>query len=76
MCCEVPGSLSLCPDGRGDHLPHKECKEKIKKCANYEDKIRSFIIKNIDSSHSAFYAECPCYKKELDKQKNRVNGML
>jgi len=43
---------------------------------NCEDKIRSFKIKSIDSGHSAFDAECPCYIRELDKQKNRVNGML
>jgi len=43
---------------------------------NCEDKIKRFRIKNINSGHSAFDAEGPHYIRELDKQKNRVNGML
>jgi len=41
-----------------------------------EDKIESFRINNIDSGHSAFDVACPYYKRELEKQKNRVNGTL
>jgi len=64
-----------CGQCAGKHTS-RECKEATKKCVNCEDKIKSFRIKNIDSGHSAFDAECPRYIKELDKQKNRVNGML
>jgi len=64
-----------CGQFAGKHTS-RECKEPTKKCMNCEEKIKSFRIKNIDSGHSVFDAECPCYKRELDKQKNRVNSML
>jgi len=67
---EVP-----CGQCAGKHTS-RECKEPTKKCVNCEEKIKSFRIKNIDSGHLAFDAECPGYIRELDKQKNKVNGML
>jgi len=59
-----------CGQCAGKHAS-RECKKKVKKYVNCEDKIKSFKIKNIDSGHLDFDAECPYYIRELGKQKNR-----
>lgn len=50
----------------------KECKSEIKKCVNCEEKIRSYKIKNLKSDHSAYDSNCPCLKKETEKQRERI----
>jgi len=37
----------------------KECKSETKKCTNYEEKIKSFKIKNINSNHLSFDINYP-----------------
>lgn len=50
----------------------KECKSETKKCVNCEEKIKVFKIKNLKSDHSAYDSNCPCFKKEIEKQKDRI----
>lgn len=54
----------------------KECKNETKKCVNCEEKIKSFKIKDINSNHSAFDTNCPYYKKEYEKQRNKIYSSL
>jgi len=42
---------------------------------NCEEKIKSFKIKNIDSNHSAFDSY-PYYRREMEKQRNKINSSL
>lgn len=50
----------------------KECKSEIKKCVNCEEKIKSYRIKNLKSDHSAYDSNCPCLKKEIEKQREKI----
>lgn len=50
----------------------KECKSEIKKCVNCEEKIKSYKIKNLKSDHSAYDSNCPCLKKEVEKQREKI----
>lgn len=50
----------------------KECNSETKKCVNCEEKIRVFKIKNLKSDHSAYDSNCPCFKKEIEKQRDRI----
>lgn len=54
----------------------KECRSIIKKCVNCEEKIRIFKIKNLNSDHSAFNTDCPCYKREMENHKSRIYSNL
>lgn len=53
-----------------------ECKSETRKCVNCEEKIKSFKFKNINSNHSAFNTSYPYYKRELEKQKSKINSSL
>jgi len=46
----------------------------VRKCVNCEEKIINFKMKNIDANHSAFHATCPYYKKEVEKQRYKLNS--
>lgn len=50
----------------------RECRSEIKKCINCEEKIKSYKIKNLKSDHSAYDGNCPCLKKEIEKQRERI----
>lgn len=50
----------------------KDCRSESRKCINCEDKIRVFKIKNLKSDHSAYDNKCPCFKRELEKQRERI----
>lgn len=50
----------------------RECKSEIKKCVNCEEKSKSYRIKNLESDHSAYNINCPCFKKEVEKQRERI----
>jgi len=54
----------------------KDCKCETRKCIKCEEKIKHFGIKNLNSSHSAFDTMCPYYKRELEKQKTRMDSNL
>lgn len=64
-----------CGNCAGKHVT-KECKIETKKCVNCEEKIKNFKIKDINSNHSAFDKNCPYYKKEYEKQRNKINSSL
>lgn len=64
-----------CGNCAGQHKT-KECKNQIKKCVNCEDKIKNFKIKNLNSEHSAYDSNCPCFKREIEKQKNKIQSSL
>lgn len=65
----------ICGICAGRHAT-KGCKGEINKCVNCEEKVRVFKIKNLNLSHSAFDTDCPCYKRELEKQKSRIHSSL
>lgn len=50
----------------------KECKGEAKKCINCEEKSKVFKIKNLKSDHSAYDSNCPCFRKEIEKQRDRI----
>lgn len=50
----------------------KECKNPVKKCVNCEEKINVLKIKNITSNHSAYDSNCACYKRDIEKQRNKI----
>lgn len=64
-----------CGNCAGKHVT-KECKNETKKCVNCEEKIKNFKIKGINSNHSAFDTNCPYYKKEYEKQRNKMYSSL
>lgn len=64
-----------CGKCAGKHATN-ECRSELRKCVNCEEKIKSFKLKNINSDHSAFDTSCPYYKRELEKQKNKIISSL
>ena len=64
-----------CGKCAGKHATN-ECRSDIRKCVNCEEKIKSFKLKNINSEHAAFDTNCPYYKRELEKQKNKIISSL
>lgn len=50
----------------------KECDSDIRKCVNCEEKIKNYKIKSLDSNHSAYDRNCPCLKKEMEKQREKL----
>lgn len=64
-----------CGNSAGQHAT-KECRSQEKKCVNCEDKIKNFKIKNLKSNHSAYDNNCPCYKREIEKQKSKIYSSL
>lgn len=50
----------------------KECNNVIKKCVNCEEKIKSYKVRNLKSDHSAYDSNCPCLKKEIEKQREKI----
>lgn len=64
-----------CGNWAGQHTT-KECRSQEKKRANCEDKIKNFKIKNLNSNHSAYDNNCPCYKREIEKQKSKIYSSL
>ena len=45
-------------------------------CVNCEDKIKNFKIKNLNSDHFAYDTECPCLRREYEKQKRKIDNSL
>lgn len=70
--CNKEETCGICA---GKHVT-KGCKSDVKKCINCEEKIRVYKIKNLNSDHSAFDTDCPCYKREIEKQKNKIHSSL
>jgi len=64
-----------CGKCAGKHATN-ECRSDTRKCVNCEEKIKNFKLKNVNSEHVAFDTNCPYYKKELEKQKNKIIGNL
>lgn len=64
-----------CGNCAGKHST-KKCGSDIQKYINCEEKIRIFKIKNLNSNHSAFDTDCPCYSKELNKQKSKIQNSI
>lgn len=64
-----------CGKCAGKHA-NKECKSEVRKCVICEEKKKNFGIKNLDTSHSAFDAGCPFFKREMEKQISRISGSL
>jgi len=64
-----------CGKCAGKHAT-KECRSDTRKCVNCEEKIKNFKLKNVNSEHVAFDTNCPYYKKELEKQKNKIISNL
>lgn len=64
-----------CGKCAGQHAT-KECISQEKKCVNCEDKIKNFKIKNLKADHSVYDNNCPCYKREIEKQKSKICGSL
>jgi len=54
----------------------KDCRSQERKCVNCEDKIINMKIKNLNSDHSAYDNNCPCFIKEIGKYKSRIQGNL
>lgn len=50
----------------------KDCMNQIKKCVNCEGKIKKYK-NDLNSDHSAYNKNCPCYKKEIEKLKSRIH---
>ncbi|XP_070170847.1 uncharacterized protein [Polyergus mexicanus] len=55
-----------------DQHATKDCKSNLMKCVNCEDKAKNFKIKNLKSDHSAYDSSCPCLKKEIEKQQEKI----
>lgn len=70
--CKNKEVCGLCA---GQHMT-KECKNRERKCVNCEDKIKNMKIKNLKSDHSAYDNKCPCFVREIEKYKSRIQGSI
>lgn len=48
----------------------------MEKCINCIKKVRKYKLKEIRVDHSAYDRNCPCYAKELEKQKDRIKDSI
>ncbi|XP_026828000.1 uncharacterized protein LOC113562520 [Ooceraea biroi] len=55
-----------------DQHATKDCNSKTRKCINCEEKIRVYNIKNLKTDHSSYDNNCPCLRKEMKKQRDRI----
>ncbi|EZA50976.1 hypothetical protein X777_10541 [Ooceraea biroi] len=55
-----------------DQHATKDCNSETRKCINCEEKIRVYNIKNLKTNHSAYDNNCPCLRKEMEKQRDRI----